>query len=117
MIEANPCMWGPSQLMVDGGMNLLACLVNDYGSRECPLDSLRRSSDRGLYCWTAGFFQSLATAGYVICLTESTAALEGFSSFLRNDIYFRSDTMGVFNQEMAGMLSSDREIGSRVPWI
>jgi predicted ATP-grasp superfamily ATP-dependent carboligase len=104
MIEANPRMWGPSQLMVDGGMNLLACLVNDYSSWECPLDNLRRVSDPGLYCWTAGFLQSLSTDGYVVCLAEQASVAEWLWRFLPNDVYFRGDTMGIFDEEMSSVL-------------
>lgn len=104
LIEANPRMWGPSQLMVDAGVNLLACLINEYGSYECPLDNLQQACDPGLYCWTAGFLQSLCTDGYVACLAEQASVAEWLWRFLPHGVYFRRDTMGIFDAEMAAFL-------------
>ena len=55
MIEANPRMWGPAQLMVDAGTNLYISFVNDYFNTDFPLDFCGKIANP-LYFWSAGFW-------------------------------------------------------------
>ena len=54
IIEANPRMWGPSQLYVDAGVPLLAHLWADYGLMPPPGPPESRAHDVVRYFWEDG---------------------------------------------------------------
>jgi hypothetical protein len=104
MIEANPRMWGPSQLVVDAGMNLLFEMANEYCGGAGSMQSMKVGHEPVLYCWTAGFYESLATSGYVTWHCDRDLFTRRYRHFVESDVYLRDDTMGVFESELANVL-------------
>ena len=98
MIEANPRMWGPSQLFVDAGFNFFEVflydwqLINDFPKLEVV-------DDRVKYCWSGGLKNDLISKKKMSILDSKCVSIAEWITFLENDIYCRNDTMGIFEKE------------------
>lgn len=100
MIEANPRLWGPSQLILDAGMNLWELFAADNGMIVGPTKTSYR--ENMFYLWSNGFTQ-IPTE--YLNDTEPKEQLLGFSTpevktafleALSTDIYNRPDTINLF---------------------
>ena len=92
MIEANPRMWGPSQLIVDAGVNFFGRLLNDNGAHVKLDEDNPDLSVR--YFWSgggAGDFEK-----YRISSDEGINDLEEYKKY---DIYNRNDTLEIYRYE------------------
>jgi hypothetical protein len=87
MIEANPRLWGPSQLILDSGMDLLDLflldnsLINKIKPRTFSVDTE--------YLWSGGITSNVHI--------HSGASLYNYN--IKFDIYNRSDTLKLFINE------------------
>jgi hypothetical protein len=98
VIEANPRMWGPSQLMVDAGSNLLVSMLNDYLGTAFPLDICDvHAAPR--YFWWAGFWapQLRSQAMKWHCPRAEFWAL--YPEMIAAEVYCRPDTRQIFVSE------------------
>lgn len=102
MIEANPRLWGPSQLFVDAGCPLFESYLSDFG---VPLraDILQHQPYDGevRYCWLGG------TADTDASQTELTfhdydrlSFMKQLPEWLAADVYNRPDTKKLFMGEV-----------------
>ena len=100
MIEANPRFWGPSQLILDAGMDLFAKFAEDNGLIEGH--SCIEYKPGIKYSWFGGIFDTSSLKERVAFHNLYTADdyLRDISSWLENDVYLRSDTMQVFENEL-----------------
>ncbi|HVX00677.1 MAG TPA: hypothetical protein VHA52_09635 [Candidatus Babeliaceae bacterium] len=96
MIEANPRLWGPSQLILDAGMNLFYLFANDYNLvTACNTAIGYKSGVR--YFWSGGIFEDqgkgneISLYGY-----DKDLFFEEYSEWLKSDIYLREDTVRIF---------------------
>lgn len=99
MIEANPRLWGPMQLLVDAHVTILEAFLMDNGFinsiPEYKIDT------KALYYWSTGIED--------ICFTnKSCSLLEGSDRFFEDmvkyryyDLYNREDTKNIFYKEAA----------------
>jgi predicted ATP-grasp superfamily ATP-dependent carboligase len=95
MIEANPRIWGPSQLILDSGMNLW-----DYFALENGLiNNLpeRNYSEGKWYFWSAGF-SNLKKSVVTYDININDFFME-YSKILNSEIYLREDTINIYNIE------------------
>jgi len=104
MIEANPRMWGPSQLMLDAGKNLFVSMINDYCDLDLSINS-KRINKKALYFWAGGFFSSFGEKDLTWYCEKSYFA-RNIREFFQSEIYGRNDTVGIFNSEVAQSLST-----------
>lgn len=84
MIEANPRLWGPSQLILDSGMNLFDMFLYDNGLIDCV--KYREYKSDVLYLWNSG-------------MGKDDVKLDNYQPnfSLKNDLYNRNDTIKIFN--------------------
>ncbi|MBJ6119786.1 hypothetical protein JAO76_16380 [Pontibacter sp. BT310] len=98
MIEANPRLWGPSQLILDAQMNLFESFLNDYGL----LDGYEKLNYKVnvKYFWSGGIIEdqrkqeSLAFHSY-----SKELFFNDYTKFCAKDIYAYPDTFEVYSQE------------------
>jgi predicted ATP-grasp superfamily ATP-dependent carboligase len=98
MIEANPRMWGPAQLMVDAGTNLLVSFVNDRFGTDLPLDIVA-ATDNPLYFWWAGFWAPQLSGQAMKWHCNPASFWARYPEFFRAEVYCRQDTFGIFQSE------------------
>lgn len=83
MIEANPRFWGPSQLFVDGGINLFEFFLQDNGFiSDTPLVEIAAHTK---YLWLGGY------------LPEQRLQIK--PEWIAADVYNRKDTKEIFKLE------------------
>lgn len=98
MIEANPRMWGPSQLAVDSGVNFLHAFLYDWGITEIPVEITKANFD-ATYCWGGGMKEDLVKGRQMVAFTDETMTIEQFWQYLRSDVYCRDDSIEIFCKE------------------
>ncbi|MFB0846170.1 ATP-binding protein [Paenibacillus oleatilyticus] len=104
MIEANPRLWGPSQLFVDCNIPIFESFLMDNGfSLNLPENEVI-CTDK-LYFWFAGMAQYSRQNDVVFLNYSRSEFVREFQKFLTHDIYLRPDTCNVFYEEFANLLT------------
>jgi predicted ATP-grasp superfamily ATP-dependent carboligase len=98
MIEANPRMWGPAQLMADAGSNLYVSFINDLFGYDISLDICGKM-ENPLYFWWAGFWAPQLQGKPMKWHCSPSEFWEKYPEFLKAEIYCQKDTRGIFLQE------------------
>lgn len=94
MIEANPRMWGPSQLFVDAGCNFFEVLLSDYGLLDKKIIWQEKESR---YFWNGGIVETWKNGGQLSFFGNGEEELfEEYSEWIKADIYRRNDTRELF---------------------
>ncbi len=97
-IEANPRLWGPSQLFVDAGRDLFHDFLFDWRATSLPPEHSSVLQE-AKYFWLGGFRASQSPTA--ISLEGADAnMLNGLHEFLEHDVYKRRDTMDLFIDEL-----------------
>lgn len=100
MIEANPRLWGPSQLIVDSQMDLFDLFAKSIGFEyQAPLEEYLPGKK---YFWFGGDLES-SSVGRKIALHSGytyKSLLEDLAIWIKSDIYNRPDTKELFLSEM-----------------
>jgi predicted ATP-grasp superfamily ATP-dependent carboligase len=99
MIEANPRLWGPSQLILDAGMDLFDRFCLDYGLiEELPVSAYKADTK---YFWSGGLIQDL-TQGDRIAFHNYTADdfIYDYHRWIGADIYLRQDSIKIYLREL-----------------
>jgi predicted ATP-grasp superfamily ATP-dependent carboligase len=100
MIEANPRLWGPSQLFVDCGVPIFETFLTDWGF-DCHYSTGIDLKSDICYFWFGGLLQSVAEHGSIVFHDFSIKMLtEKLAQFMKNDIYLRDDTIYLYNAEI-----------------
>ncbi len=100
MIEANPRMWGPSQLFVDANVNLFESFLYDNDMLKQKPNFDYSNYDSG-YFWYGGFVQSGKRYENVTYHNyNKTLFSDEISEWMNIDVYNRSDTAEIFKQEI-----------------
>jgi len=101
MIEANPRLWGPSQLILDAGMDLFDRFAAENGLiKEIPT----RSYTVGYrYFWSGGIIEDQEKK-YSITLHnyDKQSFFDDYAEWCKSDIYLRPDTTSIFFKELTG---------------
>lgn len=100
MIEANPRLWGPSQLFCDSGYNLFEYFLHDYGFlKKIPKRDIDYTAK---YFWSGGASEKLLDNKDCIWHWDNENIFRKYKSqFLKSDIYFRNDTLGIYKYELS----------------
>jgi predicted ATP-grasp superfamily ATP-dependent carboligase len=104
MIEANPRMWGPSQLFVDAGVNLFLSFLDDYRVVKTTEVVTTHVPRETRYYWGGGprvagvNDEGLDYHGYDVVRYRQEKAL-----WESADIYNRKDTSGLYESEIGGV--------------
>lgn len=107
MIEANPRLWGPSQLFVDAGCSFFERLLIENGFR-IKLNNKVINND-AKYFWFGGIIQDLIINKEIKLHTNNIDELSiPIYEYLQNDIYLRQDTKEIFYEEIKKVGYYDR---------
>jgi len=100
MIEANPRLWGPSQLILDSNMNLWQCFINDWLDGCIP--HIKEKYKTGIpYFWSGGIWSD-SIDGHKLVFHSDYSERHFFKDYwnlLSNDIYLRQDSLKIFFNE------------------
>ena len=98
MIEANPRLWGPSQLILDSGMNLFECFSNENEiSNYKEITPYRHGI---WYFWSGGIVKTQRSRNplsFYDCNHEYF--FNNYHSIISMEVYNRKDTCNIFNKE------------------
>lgn len=96
MIEANPRMWGPSQLCIDSGISMLHAFLYDWGLTNVPVEVNPKEK---YYCWSGGIRENLIEHKKLSVLCNAEFSVDQIKDIFGSDIYCREDTMMIFRGE------------------
>ena len=94
IIEANPRLWGPSQLFVDAGCNFFEAFLVDHGLLKKHVEF---SENAVLYFWNGGFCETWSRDEQIQYFNNGEEVIfEKYHEWIKNDIYRRTDTKELF---------------------
>ncbi len=99
MIEANPRLWGPSQLILDSNMNLFDCfaLENDLISESTSKEEYKENQ---FYFWSGGLIDNQNNKKQPIIYNfEKENFLNYYHEIINNEVYNKTDTRDIFLKE------------------
>jgi len=99
-IEANPRLWGPSQLILDSGMDLFHRFMADYGllQSEKPDNAYKTNVP---YFWSGGIFRDSKNKSNIVFHDDYTQNifLQEYHLFFSSEIYLKEDTINIYLSE------------------
>ena len=99
MIEANPRIWGPSQLINDAGMDLFALWTKDLGLIKDFSPQIYQPEIE--YFWSGGLVEDTSSQKDIAFHNYSKERfLDEYAKWIRNEVYLREDTLGIFLEEL-----------------
>lgn len=99
MIEANPRLWGPSQLFVDAGVPFFEAFLNDYDIFVTVYNS--NVNYNAKYLWSGGYFGEKISADTSVWLGNGEQIVtEQWVEYIRSDLYNRKDTKNLYNEKL-----------------
>lgn len=100
MIEANPRLWGPSQLFVDAGVNLFEAWLYDNGVIK-NLPSFIKNNKTTKYFWFGGVLEEYRRQRQLtFYVGNETDFIDSLPLCMQYDVYRRPDTLGIFKKEL-----------------
>jgi len=100
MIEANPRLWGPSQLFVDSGVNLFLALLHDFKVLS-SVSKFNESEQEYRYFWFGGIIENFKQQKELAYHQDTKYTLmKQLPSWIKADIYRRKDTINIFEKEL-----------------
>jgi predicted ATP-grasp superfamily ATP-dependent carboligase len=99
-IEANPRLWGPSQLILDSGMDLFHRFMSDYGLLPAG-KSAAVYRTKVPYFWSGGIFQDSKNEAEIAFHGGYNPGkfMRDYHRFFSSEIYLRKDTFGIYRSE------------------
>ena len=98
MIEANPRLWGPSQLFCDAKYNLFEKFLHEYGYlSKLPIEEINYDAK---YMWSGGFEKELTSDIYCVWYNQKKdCVIKNLDEYKRYDMYNREDTREIYKKE------------------
>ncbi|WP_186300090.1 ATP-grasp domain-containing protein [Algoriphagus algorifonticola] len=98
MIEANPRLWGPSQLILDSNMTLFDAFAVDNGLKDKIINHGYRSDE--FYFWSGGLVANQRQQKQPKFYNYSKSQFfEDFEKLTTHDIYLKEDTIKIYLNE------------------
>jgi SAM-dependent methyltransferase len=100
MIEANPRLWGPSQLILDSGMDLFYRFAEDLGLMR--INTLNKSYKKDIaYFWSGGIYSDSKEKLEVTYHGNYNQEkfMQDYYNFFSSEVYLRDDTINIFHAE------------------
>ena len=94
MIEANPRIWGPFQLIIDSNIRLLDAMMEDIGF-EINKKGTKAHTKKIYYYWSGGLTKGRETYHSY----NRSDFIRNIKSIEKNDIFFRDDTLDLYYME------------------
>ncbi|WCO01140.1 hypothetical protein [Psychroserpens ponticola] len=101
MIEANPRLWGPSQLILDANMDLFYKFALDFGliNEEYNYSSIYKEDIT--YFWSGGIHQDLDNNNQpVFHQYDELSFFNEYQNWVQNDVYLKEDSISVYFSEL-----------------
>lgn len=99
MIEANPRLWGPSQLILDAGMNLFDFFICDNEILEKCL-SVQNYQENVFYFWSGGIVETQKKKEQIKFHNYTpTDFTKNYSEITKRDIYLKKDSIKLHIKE------------------
>jgi len=96
MIEANPRLWGPIQLVVDNGIDVFGSFLRDYGFKVNYSSSQIKHAP--FYFWSGGLIDDAKPFAYHNY--SPSRFIDEFNLMMRNNLFLREDTIELFRDEL-----------------
>jgi predicted ATP-grasp superfamily ATP-dependent carboligase len=97
IIEANPRLWGPSQLILDAGMDLFHRFMIDY--KLLQTDNINTIYKKDIiYYWSGGIFSDRKNKLNIVFHGDYNLSkyLQDYYSLFSSEIYLKEDTKEIF---------------------
>ena len=98
LIEANPRLWGPSQLFVDAEVPIFTAFCHEIGMGFEDFSKPEQNYKEAFYFWHGGMFQiyqNNRNFAFYSGIDESYC-LDALPYWMEHDIYRRSDTYSIY---------------------
>jgi predicted ATP-grasp superfamily ATP-dependent carboligase len=105
VIEANPRLWGPSQLILDSGMDLFYLLAEDFGllNREEIKQPVYKAGVK--YFWSGGIYEDrYQKRNITFHHYDKIKFFHDFKDWMKADVYLRNDTYELYKKELNNQL-------------
>ena len=100
MIEANPRLWGPSQLFVDANVPIFEYFLDDAGF-DIPGHKTNNQITGSKYFWFGGMSQQgLDDADLAFHGMTKAEFRQQLKEYLEVDVYRRPDTLSIYENEV-----------------
>lgn len=108
MIEANPRIWGPTQLMLNSHFNLLKCYTEEYFEYKLS-EAEFNSKNNALYFWFGGLVEAVLNEKPINWFASGKKMFfKNLPRLLFNDIYLQPDSFKVFFGEIFQLLKKNK---------
>jgi predicted ATP-grasp superfamily ATP-dependent carboligase len=98
MIEANPRLWGPSQLILDSGMDLFESLCQDNELIE--QGGKQNYKPDTWYFWSGGWMADLRNGSKPVYHNFSAREFAGsYLQVVESEVYLKPDSINIYLQE------------------
>lgn len=104
VIEANPRLWGPLQLLSDNSSSILSDYLKDSLKLHSNLSSNIIELKKNNYFWFNGFIEMIVKKKKIANLTLNKSILLLVMQNIMNDIYLRKDSFKLFFHEFRGIV-------------
>lgn len=99
MIEANPRLWGPSQLILDANMNLFDCFMLDNGILTEPIIE-QKYQENVYYFWSGGMLETQKKNEQIRFYNyRHRDFVNNYYEIIKNEIFLKKDTINIFLKE------------------
>ena len=101
MIEANPRLWGPSQLILDANMDLFYRFAIDFDLIVEDYSFTPTYKEDITYFWSGGIHQDLVNNNQpVFHQYDELSFFNEFHKWTQNDVYLKEDSISVYFSEL-----------------
>ncbi|TDP00885.1 ATP-grasp domain-containing protein [Flavobacterium sp. 245] len=98
MIEANPRLWGPSQLILNASMNLFDCFAFE-NKLISEIEEVQYEENQW-YFWAGGLIENQQAKKNISYYNfNSEMFFENYNGFLNNEVYLKKDTINLYLKE------------------
>lgn len=104
VIEANPRLWGPLQLLSDNSSSILSDYLKDSLNLQSDQLSIFNGLKKSNYFWFNGFIEMIVKKKKIANLTSNKLILLMVMQNIMNDVYLRKDSFKMFFHEFRGIV-------------
>lgn len=98
MIEANPRLWGPSQLILDASMNLFDCFA--FENKLISTIPESHYEENQWYFWSGGLIQNQQIEKNISYHNfDNDLFFKNYNAFLNNEVYLKKDSINIYLKE------------------
>jgi carbamoylphosphate synthase large subunit len=104
VIEANPRLWGPLQLLEDNSSDIMIEYIYNSLQIQNGLPTRIRNSKKHNYFWFNGLIEMIVKKKKIKNHTENSSMLLLVIKNIMNDVYLRKDSFNLFYHEFRGIV-------------